>query len=483
MPEKHSTPHSGFKPDKPLPHDAEAEACILGAILTEPKPGMDNVMDILGTASGFYLKSRNKTSKPAIFYVPQNQRLYSTLCEMYDNKIDIDLVSLSHSLKQKNVLDEVGGEPYLMDLMNSIATTANLETWCILVRDCAIRRNLIHLGGNISDRAYDEEGTASKLLDKIEKEIMDVSELEQREEIYPMKSLIDYENENGAFKYLLKLMEKDTNILGIKSSFFDLDKKITGLKPGEMFVLAARPSMGKTSFALNIASNIAVNREQPVPVGFFSLEMTAEQLAVRMLCSECGYSVKDFINSNIQHMTKVTEAAQRVGNAPIFVDPTPALRIRELRSKARTMKAKYDIQLIFIDYLQLMKAEVRSDNRQEEVSAISSGIKALAKELKLPIVVLAQLNREVEKTKGTPQLSHLRESGAIEQDADVVAFLHRDRDEQSENSPDAKIKGLPSQLIIGKNRNGETGKVDLLFFPHLMRFQNKARMDDADVPR
>jgi len=475
---KHKQP---FNPDKPLPHSADAEIAVLGAILIEPKPGMDNVMDILGTASHFYTKSRNKPAKPAMFYNPYNQRIYSTLCEMYDNKIDIDLVSLCHALKQKSVIDEIGGEGYLMELMNSVATTANLETWCGLVRDCAIRRNLITLGGKIVERSYDDEDTTSKLLDKIEKEVMDVSELEQREEIMTMQSLIKG-NEHSAFNYLLKLMAKDKDIMGIKTNYFDLDRKITGLKPGEMFVLAARPSMGKTSFALNIASNISVNAENPVPVGFFSLEMTAEQLAVRMLCAECGYSVKDFLNGNVQHMGKVEEAARRVGNAPIFVDPTPALRIRELRSKARTMKAKYDIQIIFIDYLQLMKAEVRSDSRQEEVTAISSGIKALAKELKIPIIVLAQLNREVEKTQGLPKLSHLRESGAIEQDADVVAFLHRDRDEQQENSPDAKIKGLDSILLIGKNRNGETGKVELLFFPHLMRFNNKSRMTDHDMP-
>lgn len=481
MPEKNQNRFGGFKADKPMPHAPEAESAVLGSIIVEPKPGMDNVLDILGTASGFYLKSRNKPAQPAIFYNPHNQRIYSTLCEMYDDKIDIDLLTLTHALKQKNVLDELGGDTYLMGLMDAVATTANIESWCIMVRDCAIRRNLITLGGSIAERAYDDEGPASAILDKIEKEIMDVSELEKREDIYPIKSLIA--SENGAFSYLLKLKNNDQSLLGLKTNFFDLDKKITGLKPGEMFVLAARPSMGKTSFALNLASNLAVNTENPAPVGFFSLEMTAQQLAVRILCAESGYSVKDFINGNVTHLNKVTDAAHRIGNSPIFVDPTPALRIRELRAKARAMKSKYDIQVIFIDYLQLMKAEVRSDNRQEEVSAISSGIKALAKELKLPIVVLAQLNREVEKTKGTPQLSHLRESGAIEQDADVVAFLHRDRDEQSENSPDAKIKGLPSQLIIGKNRNGETGKVDLLFFPHLMRFQNKARMDDADVPR
>ena len=472
--------------DRPMPHDIDVEMAVLGSIIMEPQPGLDNAMDILGNATGFFDKrhGKKKVIRQAVFYNPRHQRIYSTLCEMDESEIGIDLISLSHYLRQKKIIDDIGGEVYLVELTNCVATTANLETWCKAVRDCAIRRNLIVLGGQISDRGYDDERGASELLDVAEREILEISEIEERAEIYPIKALIDPKNEKGALKYLLKLRENDRTILGISTGYVDIDKKITGFKPGEMFVLAARPSIGKTSFALNLVSNIAVNASNPKSIGFFSLEMTAEQLACRLLCTECGYSEKDFIEGRAQHIEQIEESARRVGNAPIYIDPTPALRIRELRSKARTMKSKYGIDILFIDYLQLMKAEIRSDNRQEEVSAISSGIKALAKELHIPIVVLAQLNREVDKVAGMkPKLNHLRESGAIEQDADIVAFLHRDKQEQQEKSETARIQGLDAELIIEKNRNGEIGSIPLLFFPHITKFTSKARYSEDDVPK
>lgn len=470
--------------DRPLPHDADAEAAVLGAILTEPRPCLDDAIEFLGSASNFYdsRKDRKLSPKLAVFYNPRHQRIFSCLCEMHDEDIGIDLISVSHALNQRNVLEDVGGEAYLLELMNSIATVANLETWCIMVRDFAILRNLIVTCEAIKDQCYTADTGVSMILDEVEKKILDVGALEERADTFELKSLIDYKNEKGAFQFLLNLSKKDESTAGMPTNFPELDKLITGLKPGEMFVLAARPSIGKTSLALNMMSNIAVNKPDR-SVGFFSLEMTAEQLSRRLLCTESGYSEQDFYEGNVTNVNKVTAAADRLCKAKIFIDPTPALRIRELRSKARRMKSLHNIQAIFIDYLQLMKAEVRSDNRQEEVSAISSGIKALAKELNIPIVVLAQLNREVEKTQGRPKLSHLRESGAIEQDADIVAFLHRERDTQKDNSVESQSRGIDAELIIEKNRNGRTGVVSMLFFPSLMLFRCKSRIPDEDVPR
>ena len=470
--------------DRPLPHDPDAEAAVLGAILTEPRPSLDDAMEFLGTAADFYnpKKDRNKGSRPAIFYNPRHQRIFSCLCEMHDEDIGIDLISVSHALNQKKVLEDIGGEAYLLELMNSIATVANLETWCVMVRDFAILRNLIVTCEAIKDKCYDADTGVSAILDEVEKNILDVGSLEERSDTFSLKSLIDYKNENGAFQYLLNLHKKDEATAGIPTNYPELDKLIMGLKPGEMFVLAARPSIGKTSLALNMISNIAVNRTDRA-AGFFSLEMTAEQLSRRLLCTESGYSEQDFYDGNVTNINKVTAAADRLCKSNIFIDPTPALRIRELRSKARRMKSLHNIQVIFIDYLQLMKAEVRSDNRQEEVSAISSGIKALAKELNIPIVVLAQLNREVEKTQGKPKLSHLRESGAIEQDADIVAFLHRERDTQKDNTLEAQTRGIDADLIIEKNRNGRTGVVNMVFFPTIMLFRCKSPIPDEDVPR
>jgi len=470
--------------DRPLPHDADAEAAVLGAIITEPKPCLDNAMDLLGNTAYFFEPTKRGKAKktPAIFYNPRHQRIFSCLCEMHEDEIGIDLISLVHALNQKKILEDIGGEAYLLELMNSIATTANLETWCIMVRDNAILRNLIVTCESVKDQCYNAETSVSAILDEVEKKILDVGSLEERIDILELKSLISSKQPSSAFTYLINLKKHDEATSGIPTHFPDLDKLIIGLKPGEMFVLAARPSIGKTSFALNLISNIAVGKPE-CPVGFFSLEMTAEQLARRLLCTESGYSEQDFYNDNVTNMNKVTLAATRLCQSNIFIDPTPALKIRELRSKARKMMSLHKIQVIFIDYLQLMKAEVRSDNRQEEVSAISSGIKALAKELNIPIVVLAQLNREVEKTQGKPKLSHLRESGAIEQDADIVAFLHRERDTQKDSTIEAQTQGIPAELIIEKNRNGRTGSLDLLFFPKLMLFSCKSRYSDDDIPR
>lgn len=470
--------------DRPLPHDPDAEAAVLGAILTEPRPCLDDAIELLGSASNFYDPKKDfqkQGHRLAVFYNPRHQRIYSCACEMHDADIAIDLISLSHALNQKKILEDIGGEVYLLELMNCIATVANLETWCVMVRDFAILRNLIVTCESIKDQCYEPDSGVSSILDEVEKKILDVGALEERADTYELKTLIDFKNENGAFKYLINLSKQDESTAGIPTLFPELDKLITGLKPGEMFVLAARPSIGKTSLALNMITNVAVNKDRPV--GFFSLEMTAEQIARRLLCTESGYSEKDFYDGNVTNINKVTAAADRLCKAHIFIDPTPALRIRELRSKARRMKSLHNVQAIFIDYLQLMKAEIRSDSRQEEVSAISSGIKALAKELHIPIVVLAQLNREVEKTQGKPKLSHLRESGAIEQDADIVAFLHRERDTQKDSSLEAQSRGIEAELIIEKNRNGQTGVVQMLFFPNITLFRCRSRIPDEDVPR
>lgn len=470
--------------DRPLPHDADAEAAVIGAILTEPQPCLDEAMELLGNAAHFFEtgKRGRATATPAVFYNPRHQRIFSCLCEMHEEEVGIDLISVTHALNQRKVLEDIGGEAYLLELMNAIATTANLETWCTMVRDNAILRNLIVTCESIKDQCYEGDTSVSAILDDVEKRVMDVGALEDRADTFELKDLIDPKKGNSAFDYLLSLKNKDEATAGISTQLPELDKLITGLKPGEMFVLAARPSIGKTSLALNLVSNIAVDKPER-SVGFFSLEMTAEQLSRRLLCTESGYSEQDFYDGNVTNINKVTAAASRLCKSNIFIDPTPALRIRELRSKARKLMSMHKIQAIFIDYLQLMKAEVRSDNRQEEVSAISSGIKALSKELNIPIVVLAQLNREVEKTQGRPKLSHLRESGAIEQDADIVAFLHRERDTQKDNSLESQSRGIEAELIVEKNRNGRTGVVQLLFFPKLMLFTCKSRYDDADIPR
>ncbi len=472
--------------DKPLPHDIEAEAAVLGAIINDPDSCIDVALDILAPALlPSDNSSRAKTpSRRPVFHLPKHQRIYSCMCELHSQDTPIDLLTLSRALKSKKILDEVGGETYLMELMRSVPTTANIDKWCVIVRDNAILRNLIISCEEIKEQCVDATTPVADLLGEAEKKILDIGEMEQRVEMRSIGELISPNNENGAMQRLIKLAQKDDSVMGIRTHFPNLDKLITGLMPGDMFVIAARPSIGKTSFALNMMVNIAMHGSDPKGVGFFSLEMQAEKITTRILCTESGFSERDFIDGMVTNMSKITSAAARLSHANIIIDDTEALKIHELRSKARKMKHVYNVDVIFIDYLQLMRAETRrNDNRQEEVSMISSGIKALAKELSVPIVVLAQLNREVEKTaSGIPRLSHLRESGAIEQDADMVAFLHRDRDKQKEISSDIQEKGLDAQLIVEKNRNGATGIVDLLFFPKTTFFKCKSRIPDDAVP-
>ena len=281
-----------------------------------------------------------------------------------------------------------------------------------------------------------------------------------------------------AVQYLEKLHEKDVDATGVSTGLPALDNLIVGFKKQEMIVIAARPSIGKTSLALNIASYITVNKK--MKVGFFSLEMSSEQLTRRMLCSLARVSERDFFDKRFDEAefgkkwSKITSAATELKKTNLYIDPTPGLSINELRAKALRMKLKYDIDIIFVDYLQLMKADInRNDNRQNEVAKISVGIKGLAKELDIPVVVLAQLNRQAEQ-QDRPRLSHLRESGAIEQDADVVMFLHRDRDPQKDSSQET----VDAEIIVEKNRNGQTGIAELVFFPKFMKFESKSRYNE-----
>jgi replicative DNA helicase len=278
----------------------------------------------------------------------------------------------------------------------------------------------------------------------------------------------------------MKLIEGDSEVMGLKTGYETLDRAIIGLRPGEMFVLAARPSIGKTALALNMACYIALNSQ--VPVGIFSLEMPAQQLVNRMICSEARVPMSKFTRKTLTQveMTEVLDAGERLRKSHIIIDDTGGIDILELKAKARRMRSRHDVGVIFIDYLQLIQTDAgRNASRENEVSKISGSIKALAKELGIPIVILAQLNRQAEQGE-KPKLSHLRESGAIEQDADVVALLHRDREKQYQQKMDDET-GIDSELIIAKNRNGATGTQELLFFPSYTRFYNKSRVSDQDI--
>lgn len=453
--------------DRPMPFDLDAEKAVLAALMIDPQPCVDVAIEKFGSSP--------------IFYHHAHQKIYDTIIKIFnDENMDVDFITLSHALEKDGCLEDIGGDLYLTEIENSIVTSANFESWCEIVLDYSMIRRMIGVCHTALDQCYNASEDVENILNQVEGSILKVREEQVESSIWAIKDLV-----KPAFKMIDDLYHQRQEP-GIPTNYPGLDDKVNGLKPGDMFVLAARPSIGKTSFALNLVRNIAFGAN-PAGVAFFSLEMTELQIAVRLLCTEANISIKDVYDRAIKpkDLMQFTKAANELAKAPIYIDPTPALKVSQFRAKARRMKSRHDIKCIAIDYLQLMHPDKPSDSRQQDVSEISNAMKATAKELGVPIIVLAQLNRDIEKGgKGTtPKLSHLRESGAIEQDADVVAFLHRDRDDQKNITKEDQMKGIDAQLIIEKNRNGETGAVDLLFFPSRMLFTCKEhRYTEEDRP-
>lgn len=448
---------------RPMPKAENIEAAVLGAAMLD-----DTCADL----------ATEIVQRREIFHNPAHAEIFDCVFKLRQQDKDngVDMLTVSEELSRRKKLEAIGGDAYLAQLTESIVSHKNIEQWCRTIVDYAKLRDMIRTCHEALDKCHGLEAeNVSAVLDEVESAVFKVREEEQSAGIFTTDAVV-----TNAFKYLNDVFHKNIDP-GIKTGFPDLDTKTTGLKPGEMVVVAARPSIGKTALALNMVRQIA----EQYPVAFFSLEMTADQIGRRLICTEAKITQDDVIQHKISivQLTQFTQAVAALKPVKLFIDETPALRISQLRSKARRLKAKEDIKLIAIDYLQLMKSDANySDNRQQEVADISHGIKSLAKELNIPILVLAQLNREIEKGSGKPKLSHLRESGAIEQDADVVMFLHRDRDAQKDASEEAQKVGIEAELIIEKNRNGETGFVKLLFFPKRMLFSCATRYNENDRP-
>ena len=464
MSEMASTTASMLNLDRPKPHNEEAEIAVLGAMLFST--------EAVSSAMGA-LKLENA------FYRPAHQTIFNAMVELTAGKSEValDPLVVSDHLERNGKLEEVGGRAYIAQLMDSVPTAANIDYYVEIVKQNAILRHIIATCTETIQQCYGAEDDVHTLLDGIEQKIFEVTGMNETKDLQAVQPLV-----REAVDYLEKLINGNPDILGLRTGF-DIDKMITGLKPGEMFVLAARPSIGKTALALNMAANIAMNPSHPAAVGIFSLEMPALSLILRMICSESRVGLAEFRNKTINQSrwTDVMRAANNLNKAKIVIDDTGAIDILELRAKARRMKAKHNVEAIFVDYLQLIRAHTKSNaSRENEVSMISGSLKAMAKELNIPVVVLAQLNRQAEQGE-KPKLSQLRESGAIEQDVDVVALLHREREKQPEQKEDDNA-GLLSELIIAKNRNGATGTTELLFFPKYTRFENKANADSGDVP-
>lgn len=408
------------------------------------------------------------------FYRPDHRILFETLVDLYESRKPIDLIVLEDELRRRGQLDEVGGREYLIDLCNSVPSAANSEFYARIVRDKAMLRDLIQCTGDIIQAAYDQNEPAADILDEAEKRLFSVTEQRITHQVVSIREVLD-----EAMKHL-EAYSSDT-VTGLPTGFTELDNMLGGLQFGDLIVIAARPSMGKTALGLSMLEYVGIVENQPA--AFFSLEMSRHQIAQRMLCSHAQIDMHKLRHGrlNEKEITTLKLVGGNMRNYPVFIDDSAGMSIMELRAKARRLKMLHDIKVVFVDYLQLMYDRVAGrESRQQEISAISRGLKALGRELEIPIVALAQLNRQVEgRTSKRPIMSDLRESGAIEQDADVVILLHReeyywDKKHRTESSEEfQRIQGK-AELIIDKQRNGPTGVVELHFNPRFTRFDNAA---------
>jgi replicative DNA helicase len=415
------------------------------------------------------------------FYVPAHQTIYSALVDLWNSGQAIDLITFTQTLRDRNVLEPIGGAAFVTSLFTFVPTAANVGYYLEIVRDKYILRRIITAATESVRRAYEEQDEVNNLLDEVEQKIFAVGEDRFKGQMLSMKDQV-----MEAIESIEKLYERKGAITGISTGFVEFDRMTSGMHPSEMIVIAARPSMGKTAFAMNIAEHVAI--QEKLPVGVFSLEMSSQQLVQRLLCSRARVNMRKVRDGFLgeRDFSSLTVAASKLAEAKMFIDDSAGLSILEVRAKARRLKAQQDVQLIVIDYLQLLRSTSRraQENRQLEISEISSGLKGLAKELKIPIIVVAQLNRQPElRSRGEPRLSDLRESGSIEQDADLVGLLLRpgfyadddtttdDKDETSSHDDKAE----EAELIIAKQRNGPIGKIDLTFLKEFTRFETQAR--------
>ncbi len=441
-------------PSRIPPSNLDAESSVLGSIL------LDN--DAYHQLEG--------QIRSEMFYKEANRKIFSAMEDLIARGAPVDTVTVVEELRTRNQIDEVGGVAYIVGLADAVPTSVYASFYGQIVQEKASLRNLIAASSKIMQLAYDEAAPVSELMDRAEKLIFEVAQQKRQDRFAEMKDLV-----NETFKYITQLAENPGLTTGVPTGFRDLDEMTTGLQPGSLNVLAARPSMGKTAFALSIVQNIAIRQNKTVAV--FSLEMPATQLVLRMLCSEARVDMNRVRQGalNERDFERLVAAADRLHQAPIFIDDVPDLNVIELRSRSRRLMAEHDLQLIVIDYLQLMSGQPGrgggGDNRQQEIANISRGLKALARELNIPVMVLSQLSRQVEsRPNHRPMLSDLRESGAIEQDADLVAFIYRD----DYYNKESEKQGI-AEIIVGKQRNGPIGTVELQFHSQHVRFNDLAR--------
>ncbi|RAK20553.1 primary replicative DNA helicase [Anoxybacillus vitaminiphilus] len=445
--------------DRIPPQNIEAEQAVLGAIF-------------LDSAA---LTLASEVLVPEDFYRASHQKIFHAMLKVADKGEPVDLVTVTAELADAKMLEEVGGVSYLSELANSVPTAANVEYYARIVEEKSILRRLIRTATSIAQEGYTREDEVNDLLNEAEKKIMEVSQRKNTGGFQNIKDILVQTYDN-----IEMLHNRKGEVTGIPTGFIELDRMTAGFQRSDLIIVAARPSVGKTAFALNIAQNVATKTNENVAI--FSLEMSAQQLVMRMLCAEGNINAQNLRTGKLtpEDWGKLTMAMGSLSNAGIYIDDTPGIRVSEIRAKCRRLKQESGLGMVLIDYLQLIQGSGRNrENRQQEVSEISRSLKALARELEVPVIALSQLSRSVEQRQDKrPMMSDIRESGSIEQDADIVAFLYRDDyyDKDSEN------KNI-IEIIIAKQRNGPVGTVQLAFIKEYNKFVNlERRFDDANIP-
>jgi replicative DNA helicase len=451
------------------PQSLEAEQALLGAILVDGV-SLPRVLETRLTDVDFYRETHSL--------------IFKAMRDHFERGEPVDVITLAETLKRNGSLDKIGGYAYLSELSDAVATSANVEHYARIIRECSILRRLISTSGHISEKCYGAMGNVEGVLDEAEASIFAIREGKDTKSLQPAKALL-----RETISHIEANLARTGGVTGVPTGFKDLDDLTGGFQPSDLIILAGRPSMGKTALALNMAIQVSIPSErfdrtgEPYAVAFFSLEMSQEQVMQRLLCSVGDLDLKDIRTGTINRsdFIKVTEAASKLDEAPIYIDDTPALGVLELRAKARRFKSQLaatdvPMGLIIVDYLQLMRGTGSTDSREQEISEISRSLKALAKELEVPVVALSQLNRRVEERPNKrPMLADLRESGAIEQDADVIGFVYREEVYKQDNE---ELRGR-AELIIGKQRNGPVGNVPLAFQHRSARFRTTSFREDV----
>ncbi|MGI6721200.1 MAG: replicative DNA helicase [Anaerovoracaceae bacterium] len=431
------------------PHNREAEISVLGAAMLDK----DAMYDVL------------EKVKAGDFYDPNHKEIFEAIVSLQKKNSPVDVLTVCEELKKRNVLEMVGGRGYVASLSAAVPTTANAGEYARIVSEKSEARQLISTANELLEKGYSDSIETGKLLDFAEQQIFDIAQGRQNKNVVQLKDIL-LENLNE----ISERAKNKGNLTGVPTGFIDLDNMTSGMQKSDLIILAARPSMGKTAFALCVARNAAIKGSKVI---VFSLEMSSNQLSQRLIAMEAGVDAQKLRNGDLdsKDWNKITSTLDRLGEADISIDDTPGLSMLEIKNKCRRLKAEKGLDLVVIDYLQLMDYEGKADSRQQEISSLSRGLKQLAREINCPVLVLSQLSRAVEtRTDHRPILSDLRESGAIEQDADVVIFLYRD---EFYHPDDTEAPG-ECEVIVAKQRNGPTGKIDVLWQSAFTKFVNKS---------